>query len=196
MRGRDAEDLMKKDVGLELADEEQRECARIGLADDAGADGAAEVVGEDADGPARRDLVVLRVERDDEGRRVHLHGDRGADDVAEEGDHAAGELAEDHARIGGGVEGRDRGDEVGRGDAAIAHRHREELLLGGEVAEDRRGSHVERARDVREGRRGEPAGAEGDAGGLEDLLAGNARRTAHGVSKRMFTNRGLSMAVY
>ncbi|HET8775483.1 MAG TPA: hypothetical protein VFP80_16905, partial [Thermoanaerobaculia bacterium] len=33
----DVEDLMKEDMGLELADEEQRQRARIGLADGAGA---------------------------------------------------------------------------------------------------------------------------------------------------------------
>ena len=187
---------MKEDVGLELAEEKERERARFGLTNPAGADGAGEVVGEDADRMARRDLLVLRVERDDQRRRVHLHGDRGADDAAEERDHAARELGENDARIRGRVEVGQRGDELGRGDAPVAHRGGEELLLGLEVAEDGCRGDVELAGDVGEGRRSKPACAEGGTGRLEDLYAGDARRTSHDVSKRRFTNVGLSMGVY
>ena len=188
---------MKEDVGLELADEEERERARIGLADHARFDGAGEVVGEDADGHARRDLFVLRIERDDERGRVHLHRDRGTDHGAEERDHAAGELAEDDAWIGGRVERLHRDEEVGRRDAAVAHRGPEELLLGVEVAEDGRGRDVERGCDLGQRGRREAARAEGAARGFEDLFAGNARWTAHAlvnvgsltpVCQRPFTN--------
>jgi hypothetical protein len=170
---------MKEDVGLELADEEERERARIGLADDAGADGAGEVVGEDADRAARRDLLVGRVEGDHQRRRMHLHGDRGTDDAAEERDHPARELAQDDARIRGGVERRDGRDEVRRDDAAVAHRGPEELLLRAEVPEDGRRRDAELARDIRKGRGRKTARAECAAGGVEDLFAGNARRAAH-----------------
>ena len=47
---------MKEDVGLELADEQDGQRARLGRADHAGADGTREVVGEDADGAA--DVVL------------------------------------------------------------------------------------------------------------------------------------------
>ena len=170
---------MKEDMGLELAEEEQGERARICLADDTGANGPGEVVGEDPDRAARWNLLVLRIEGHDDGGRVHLHGNRGADDVAEEGDHPAGKLTEDDTRIGGCVESGDGGDEVGRGDAAIAHRRGEQLLLRREVAEDRRGRDVERAGDVGQRRRREAAGTERDARGLEDLIARDARRASH-----------------
>lgn len=179
---------MKEDVSLELAEEEERERARIGFADGAGADRAREVVREDADDPARRDLLVLRIERHDDRGRVHLYGDRGTDDAAEERDHPARELAQDDARIRGSVEAGDGRDEVGGHDAPVAHRRGEELLLRGEVAQDRRGRDAEGARDVGERRRGEPAGTERAAGGLEDLIGGDARRASHGVCKRRFTN--------
>ncbi len=187
---------MKEDVGLELADEEDRERTWVRVADDPRTDRAREVVGEDADRAARRNLLVLRIERNDERGRVHLHCDRGTDDAAEERDHAARELGENNARIGGRVEVDERGDEVRRGDAAVAHRGIEELLLRREVAKDRRGRDVELIRDV--GKRGcrEAARAEGLSRGFEDLIARDARRAGHDVSKRRFTNAGLSMGVY
>jgi len=191
---------MKEDVGLELADEEEREGARLdpvadGLADDARAHRAGEVVGEDADRAARRNLLVFGIERNDDGGRVHLHCDRGTDDVAEERDELAREVAEHDARIGRGVEAGHGHDEVGRSDAAVAHRGGEELLLGLEVAEDGRGCDVERARDLRESRRRKAACSEGEARGFEDLFAGDARRAAHALvnvrSLTWFVNRRL-----
>ena len=187
---------MKEDVGLELADEEDGQRARIGFADHAGADRAREVVGEDADGVTRRDFLVLRIERHDQRGRVHLHRDRGADDGGEERDHAPRELGQHDARIGRGVERQHGRDEIRRGDGAAAHRRVEELLLRIEVAEDRGGRDVDLGGNLRESGGREAARAEVAAGGGEDLIARDARRASHDVSKRRFTNPRLSMGVY
>lgn len=170
---------MKEDVSLELAEEEQRERARIGLADRAGLHGAREVVREDLHGAARRDLFRARVERHDQRGGVHLHRDGGEDDFAEEGEETAGELAEHVARVGFRIELGQRFHEFGQGDGARAHGRAEELLLGIEVAEDGRGRDVERPGDVGQGGGGEPARGEGGAGSVENLVAGDARRSAH-----------------
>ena len=179
---------MQKDVGLELAEEKEGQGAGIGVADSARFHGPGEVIGEDADGPARRDLLVARVERQHERRGVHLHGDGGADDAAEERDHAQGELAQDHAGIGRGIELGQGEDELRHGDGARAHRNVEEGLLGIEVAKDGRGRDFQRRGDVGQGGGGEAAGAEGGPCGVEDLIAADACWPAHLVCKRRFTN--------
>jgi len=95
---------MEEDVSLQLAEEEERQGLRIAAADGAGLHGAGEVAGQEAERPAGRDLLVVRVERHDHRRGVHLHGDGRAEDLAEERHEAAGELAHHLARIGLRVE--------------------------------------------------------------------------------------------
>lgn len=119
---------------------------------------------------------------------MHLHGDGRADDLAEERKEFSRELGEHDARIRFRVEPGQGRDELGDGDRACGHRGAEERLLGIEVPEDGRGRDLERAGDVRERRRGEAARGEGGAGGVEDLVSRDTRRSAHGVSKRRFTN--------
>jgi hypothetical protein len=179
---------MQKHVSLELSEEEQGQGAGIGGADGAGFHRPGEVVGEDADGAARRDLLVARIEGEHERRRVHLHGDGGADDSAEERHHAQGELAQHDARLGRGIELGQGEDELRHGDGARAHRRVEESLLGIEVPEDGRGRDFQRRGDVRQRRGGEAARAEGGPRGIEDLIATDAWWSAHDVSKRRFTN--------
>lgn len=179
---------MKEDVGLKLAEEEQRESLGIGAADGAGLHGPGEVVGEEAQHAAGRNLIVARTERHDDRRRVHLHGDGGTDDGAEKGDQATGEIAQRFARIRSRIELRESRDELRHDDGACAHGDVEQLLLGVEVPEDGRGSDVEHLGDVAEGGRGETASAEGLSGGVEDLFARDARWSSHDVSKRRFTN--------
>lgn len=91
---------MDENVGLQLAEKEKRERARIGGPDGAGSDGALEVFAEETDRAARRNLFRLRVERHDERRRVHLHRDGRTDHGAEERDHAPREVAQHDAGIG------------------------------------------------------------------------------------------------
>jgi hypothetical protein len=179
---------MKEDVSLELAEEEERERVRIGAANGAGFHRAREVVREQFHRAARRNLLGTRIEGNDHRGGVHLHGDGGTDDLAEEREESSRELAQDCARIGFGIEFRQSGDELGDSDRARGHRGAEERLLGIEVAEDGRGRDIERSGDVRKGGGGEAARGEGGAGGVEDLVSRDARRAAHGVSKRRFTN--------
>jgi hypothetical protein len=170
---------MQKHVSLELSQEQQGQRARIGGADRAGLDGAREVFAEDADRTARRDLLIVRIEWDDQRRRVHLHRDRGADDGAEKREHATGEIAQHVAGIGCGIERRQRHDEVGDDDPPRAHGRMEESLLGVEVPQDCGRRDVECLRDVGKRRGREPARTESGAGSVEDLFARDARRSAH-----------------
>ena len=171
---------MEEDVSLELAEEEERQRPRLGATDRAGLHGAREVIGEHADHAARRHFLIPRIERHHERGGVHLHGDRGADDVGEERDQAFRELGERDAGIGLGVELRQCEDEVGNGDGARGHGSAEERLLGVEVPEDGRGGDVEGFGDVGQRRRRESPRLERGSGGVEDLRARDARRAAHG----------------
>lgn len=170
---------MDEDVGLQLAEEEEGQRPGVDAADRARGDGSAEVFGEDADRAVRGDLLVMGVEGDHEGRRMHLHRDGRADDCAEERDHTPGEVAQDGARVRGRVEIRERCDELRHLDRARAHRGVEEGLLGLEVTEDGRGRDIQGAGDVREGGGREAARGEGGPGGVEDLGASDARGSAH-----------------
>ncbi len=187
---------MKEDVSLELAEEEERQRVRVGAADRARFHGPREIAGQEFHRAARRNLLGARVEGNDHGGGVHLHGDGGADDLAEEGEESSRELGEHDARVGFGIELRQSSDELGDGDRARGHRGAEERLLGVEVAEDGGGRDVERSGDVGQRGGGEAARGEGCAGGVEDLVSRDARRAAHGVSKRRFTNMRLSMGIY
>ena len=187
---------MDEDVRLELPQEEESQRVRIGPSHGAGSHRAREIVGQQAQRAARWDLVVVRIKGHDHGRGVHLHGDGGTNDGAEEWHQASREIAEGLAGIGLRVELRQGRDELRGGDGPRAHGGVEQHLLRVEVAEDGRRRDVQRLGDVAERRRRESARAEGAAGGVEDLFAGDARGSAHVVSKRTFTNLGLSMAVY
>lgn len=174
---------MDEDVRLELAEEQQRQRARIGGADDAGVDRAAEVAGGDTENAARRRVLIVRVEGNDERGLprglMHLHRDRGADDRADERDELLREAAQHDARIGRGIDARELVDERRDDQIARAHRRGEKLLLGREMAQDRRRGDLQLRGDVRQRRAGEAALGEGRAGGFEDLLAGDARWTSH-----------------
>lgn len=170
---------MNEHVGLELADEEKGHRARVAAADRAGVHGPTEVVRGDAQAAARRCLLLMRVERNDEGGRVHVHGDGRTDDGGHERDELLGEAAQDDARVGRGVDAGEVFDERRNGEGPRAHRRGEELLLARAVAEEGRGRDVERSGDLGEGRRGEAALGERGPGGVEDLIAGDAGRAAH-----------------
>ena len=178
----DVENLVNEDVRLELPHEEQGQRTRTAAADDADGDGAGEVVGDDAQRAARRARVGRRVERDDERRlprrEMHLHGDGGADDAADERDGLLREVAQHHARIARGVGASELFENRRHADLP-RHRAHEERLLRREVPQDRGGCHAEDGRDV--GQRGpfEPARDKDGPGGGEDLVAVDARWTSH-----------------
>jgi len=163
-----------EDVGLDLAHEQERQRVRVGAADRAGLHGTGEVIGEDAQRAARRDVLALRVERHHHRRGMHLHGDGGTNDRTDERDRAFCEIAQDDARVRGGVDCRQVDDELGDGDGTRAHRGAEESLLRIEVAEDGRGRDFKRAGNVRQRRSSEAARAEGRTSGVEDLIAGDS----------------------
>lgn len=181
--GSDVEDVMDEDVRLELAHEEQRHRPRAAAADRAGVHGPAEVVGEDAQAAARRRFGAAGIERHDDGglarAEVHLHGDGGADHVLHERHDLLGETAQDDARVCGAVDGRQLFDARRDGDLASARGGGEELLLRGEVPQKRGRRDADFAGHVGQRRAGEAARGEGPAGGVEDLIAADARWTAH-----------------
>jgi hypothetical protein len=173
-----------EDVGLEMADEQQRQGLGVGAgADDPGLGGPLEVGGEDTQGAARRRFLRRGVEGDDErglpGAQVHLHGDGGANHVLQEGDELLGEAPEHDPGVGIGRNAGQLDDGLGQEVLPGAHGREEELLLRGEVAQDRGGGDVQGAGDVGQGRRVEPALDEGRSGGVEDLCLGDARWAAH-----------------
>lgn len=177
---------------MELADEEQRHRPGICLADDAGFHGAAEVVGDQTECASRRSLLRGRVERNDQRglprAHVHLHRDRRPDDRLQKGHDLLRKSAEDDTWISGGIGADQFLQSFGKTQLARAHGRGEQLLLRGEVAEDRRGRHPEMPGDVREGGRGEAALGERGLRGVEDLLAGDTRWAAHAyVSVRSLT---------
>lgn len=179
---------MDEDVRLQLADEEQRQRIRIAAAHGAGLHRALEVIGEQPQRAPRWDLFRLRVERHDEGRRMQVHGDRRTDHGADERDDLVREIREHDARVALRIRRREIEDEIRQVDPARAHRRAEERLFRIEVPEDRGRRDPELARDVRERRAGEAARAERAASGVENLIARDARRASHDVSKRRFTN--------
>lgn len=173
--------FVRKDVGLQLAHEEERERAWIAAAHDAGIDAAAEVVADDPQRDPRRAPLVFRAEGKLEGGlggEMHLHRDRRADDPAKERDDTLGELPEHQARVLGGIHRREL-VEHRRDHRSTRHRAHEELLLRREVPQDRGGGDAEAPADVGERGAVEPAGDEDRAGGIEDLVAGDARWAAH-----------------
>ena len=171
---------MKKDPGLERAHEEERGGARAFHAHDARRLRAAEVAFDQAQPAAGRAVLRGGVEGDDHrrGLRVHVDGDVRAHHLHDKGDEAFRDVAQDDARIGARVDCfqllEDRGERrVGE------HRLAEELLLGGDVAEDRRGRDLQRGGDVGQRRGFEALRGEDAAGFEEEPFAGDGGRASH-----------------
>ena len=174
--------MVKEDVRLQRAHEEEGGGARFFHLQDAGLGGAAEVVGDDAEAAARRGVVVADVEGADDRRlraAVHVDGEVLGDRAGDEGDELLGQAAKHDARIfgaAGGLEADDTGRQL---DVPRAHGGGKEGLLGGNMAKDRGGGDAELGGDV------------GERGGFEALLGkdaprrfqkaftGDRRRTAH-----------------
>jgi hypothetical protein len=172
---------VKKDVGVQGTEEEKRRGPRVLDADDTGGGGAAEVAGQDLHPAAGRAVGFVGIERDDERPRalVHVDGEVRRDGVLDERHETLRKGAEDDARIGGGIDGRERGDEFRHLDLPRPHGLGEQGLLRIDVTEHGRRRDAELLRDAGQRRRlvspgGKDAGSRG-----EELLAGDARRTSH-----------------
>jgi hypothetical protein len=173
---------VQQDVRLQRSHEEERGGARVADAQHAGLGGAAEVVGDDAEAAPGRGVFVADVERQDDrrlGAAVHVDGEVLGDGAGDEGDEFLGQAAQDEARIlgaAGGLEANDAGRQL---DVPRAHGGGEEGLLGRDVAEHGGGRDLQLAGDIGEGGGFEALGGKDAAGGLEEELAGDARRPAH-----------------
>ena len=172
---------MHQHVRLERAHEEQRERARIPAANDAGVHRPAEVLGDDAESAARRAIGRFRIERHHEraGALMHEDGDVLSDDFLGERHEALGDLPEDDSRIAASIDVLKRDDERRRGRQLCAHRRTKQLLLRSRVTQDRRGSDVKLAGDVRERGGVESLRGEHAPCRLQQLLPGNPRRPSH-----------------
>jgi hypothetical protein len=140
---------------MELTDEEQRHRTRIAFANDPRLHGPREVFRYQTQRLPRRRFLGRGIERDDQRglprAQVHLHRDGRADHGLQKRHDLLRKCAQDHARIL-----RTAADELlerlRKPHLPRAHRRREELLLGREVAKDRCRRHSERRGDVGEGR--------------------------------------------
>jgi hypothetical protein len=173
---------VKEDVRLQRSHEEERGGARVLHPDDAGLGGAAEVVGDDGQAAARRRVFAADVEGKDDRRlraAVHVDGEVLGDGAGDERHELLGQAAEDDARILGAAGGLQPDDARRQLDVARAHGRSEEGLLGRDVAQHRGRRDLQLGRDVGEGGGLEAFGGEDAARGLEELLAGDGRWTAH-----------------
>ena len=173
---------MEEHPALQRSHEQQRGGARVADAQASRGRSAAEVVGDDGEAAARRAVRLIEGQYQRSAPRVSVHGhdDAAGDDALGEGDELRGQAAKNGARIG-----------LGGGCGQVAHRRRnldgraaahglgEERVLGADVPQQRGGGHAELAGDVGQRRRGEALGGEDAAGGVEDLIAADARRPAH-----------------
>ena len=174
--------MVKEDIRLKRAHEEERGGARFFHVQDAGLGGAAEVVGDDAEAAARRGVVVADVEgEDDRGLRapVHVDGEVLGDGAGDEGDEFLGQAAQHDARVLGAAGGLEADDAGWQLDVPRAHGGGEEGLLGRNVAEDRGGGDAELGGDVGEGGGLEAFRGEDAPRGFEEAFAGDRRRAAH-----------------
>jgi hypothetical protein len=169
---------MEEDVALQRSHEEQRRGARVADAQASGGGGAAEVVGDDGEAAARR-AVGVGIERQDQ-RGVLRHDDMAADHPLRERHELLGDPAQDHPRVFGTRRGR-QNEDAGRrlDDLRAVHGFGEQLILRPDVAEERRGGDAQLAGDVGQGGGGEAFGGEDAPGGVEELIAADARRAAH-----------------
>jgi hypothetical protein len=111
---------------------------------------------------------------------MHGHDDAAGDDALGEGDELLGDAPKNQARVRVGRRAHQLANGGGDLDGlAAAHRLGEERVFGDGVAEQRGGRHAELAGDVGQGGGGEALGGENAAGGVEDLIAADARRAAH-----------------
>jgi hypothetical protein len=173
---------VKEDVRLQRSHEEERGGARVLHADDAGFDGAAEVVGDDGQAAARRRVVVADVEGQDDRRlraAVHVDGEVLGDGAGDEGDELLGQPTQDNARVLGAARGLQPDDARRQLDVPRAHGRGEEGLFRRDVAEDGGGRDLELGGDVGERSGLEAFRSEDAACGLEELLACDRRRPAH-----------------
>lgn len=174
--------MVKEDVRLQRAHEEERGGARFFDVQDAGLGGAAEVVGDDAEAAARRGVVVADVEgEDDRGLRapVHVDGEVLGDGAGDEGDELLGQASQHDARILGAASGLETDDACGQLDVPRAHGGGEEGLLGRNVAEDGGGGDAELGGDVGEGGGFEALFGEDASCRFEEAFAGDRWRAAH-----------------
>ena len=173
---------MEEHVALQRSHEEQRGRLRIADAQPSRRSGAAEVAGDDGKPAARRAVRLIEGQYQRSAPRVSVHGydDAAGDDALGEGNELGGDAAEDDARVGLArrthqiADGRRNLDRL-----AAAHGLGEERVLGVDVAEERGGGDAELAGDVGQRGGGEALGGEDTAGGLDDLIAADARRAAH-----------------
>jgi hypothetical protein len=177
------QDVVKEDPSLQGAHEEERRGARVADAQPPGGGGAAEVIGDDGKAAARRAVGLVEGKDERGAPRVLVHGDddAGADDPLGERHELLGDAAEDDARVGVGRRGGEV-DDAGRRlehRAALLHSLVEQGVLRLDVAEERGGGDVELAGDVGEGGGGEALRREDAAGGVEELIAAEARRATH-----------------
>ena len=174
--------MVKENVRLQRAHEEEGGGARFFHVQDAGLGGAAEVVGDDAEASARRGVVVADVEGKDDRRlraAVHVDGEVLSDRAGDEGDELLGQAAKYDARIlgaAGGLEADDAGRQL---DVPRAHGGRKEGLLGGNVAKDGGGGDAELGGDVGEGGGLEALLGEDASRRFQKMFASDRRRTAH-----------------
>lgn len=193
VHGSDVQNEVNEHVRVQVADEEERRGPGIFDADRSRFSGAAKVVAHERDSALRRTLIARGVEGDEQRRalrpRVHVHGEVRKEDLAHERHELFCEPAKHHARIR--VSRRRRQLLHARRviDDPAAHGLGEQLLLRVDVTQDRRRRHVQLSGNVGQSDRLEPSADEQTARLGENLFAGDAWRTAHGVSKRMFTNR-------
>jgi hypothetical protein len=174
--------VVKKNVRLQRAHEEERGGARFFDVQDAGLGGAAEVVGDDAKAAARRRVVVADVEgKDDRGLRapVHVDGEVLGDGAGDEGNELLRQAAQHDARVLGAAGGLETDDAGRQLDVPRAHGGGEEGLLGRDVAEDRGGGDVELGGDVGEGGGFEAFRGEDFSRRVKETFARDRRRAAH-----------------
>jgi hypothetical protein len=174
--------VVKEDVRLQRAHEEEGGGARFFHVQHAGLGGAAEVVGDDAEAAARGRVVVADVEGEDDRRLrspVHVDGEVLGDGAGDEGNELLRQASQHDARILGAADGLEADDAGRQLDVPRAHGGGEEGLLGGDVAEDRGGGDVELGGDVGEGRCFEALLGEDASCRFEEAFAGDRRRAAH-----------------
>lgn len=179
--GRELENGVGEDVALQRAHEEERGGAGIRHVHRAGGVGAPEVIGDRGVRALRR-TVAVRIEGEDDGRalRVHGHDDAGGDDVGDERHDLVRDAGENDARIALRVDRAQLEDDRWRTDEhAALHRQAEELLLRADVTEERGGRDAELAADVGQGGGLEAFSRKDAASGLDDLFPGDRRRPAH-----------------
>ena len=111
---------------------------------------------------------------------MHGHDDAASDDALGEGDELRGQTSEDDARVGVAGRGRKLRDRRRQLDGrAAAHGLGEKRVLGVDVPQQRGGGDAELPGDVGQRGGGEAFVGEDAAGGIEDLIAADARRATH-----------------